>query len=321
MNELDKTQIAALSRVGFIASTGYSGSTLLELILGNNNGVMSVGEMLKIADYFSGRIGDLNCSCGHTLAGCKFWSAVGDRLASLLADGFPGFTDFPLYVENERETIHRIFPTLPEALLLLGSRSLWRASATLPSVHRFTEPARRVFLTYQAIAEVAETPVIVDSSKHPFQAKVLFLTNPKPIRYIFLVRDGRGVALSSVKRNGVNFIEAARWWSRKMRNLHWMLRTIPKERVLIVRYEDLCADPRKEIQRLGNHLSFVPTVDFSNLRLEKRNSHSIGGNPMKNRLSEDSILLDEKWKRELDATELREFSKVAGSTNRIYGYD
>ena len=71
-------------RVGFIASLGHSGSTLLDLILGSHPAVVGLGEVGPSAAPAGGPPADRppECSCGRTATECDFWGAVLPRLAA-----------------------------------------------------------------------------------------------------------------------------------------------------------------------------------------------------------------------------------------------
>ena len=57
----------------YIASTGYSGSTLLESILGSNPRFLNLGEIYKLSYWPV-------CSCGEKVADCAFWRELERRL-------------------------------------------------------------------------------------------------------------------------------------------------------------------------------------------------------------------------------------------------
>ena len=55
-----------------IASAGHSGSTLLDLLLGNHPRVSGAGEMNRLTLYASDRM----CACGATVTNCSYWNQV-----------------------------------------------------------------------------------------------------------------------------------------------------------------------------------------------------------------------------------------------------
>ena len=67
-------------RLVLIASAGHSGSTLLDLLLGNHSGVSSAGEMNRLTLYPEERL----CACGATVAQCPYWSGIRAQLGRAL---------------------------------------------------------------------------------------------------------------------------------------------------------------------------------------------------------------------------------------------
>src|SRR3989337_1492741 len=61
-------------RILYIGGAGRSGSTLIELILGNMPGFFSVGEIRYFWEYVLEE--DLSCGCGEIITSCTFWSKV-----------------------------------------------------------------------------------------------------------------------------------------------------------------------------------------------------------------------------------------------------
>ncbi|NNE43484.1 MAG: hypothetical protein HKN12_04695, partial [Gemmatimonadetes bacterium] len=67
-------------RVVYITGYGRSGSTLLDILIGQADGVTGVGEL----DLLHRDWGERGCSCGKDYDDCEFWSAVEtSRLATL----------------------------------------------------------------------------------------------------------------------------------------------------------------------------------------------------------------------------------------------
>jgi sulfotransferase family protein len=137
---------------------------------------------------------------------------------------------------------------------------------------------------------------------------------------IHLVRDGRGVANSVMKRTGCSIKKAARSWRNN--NIFTLMaqRKIPKGNLLRVRYEDLCRNTIKEMVRI---CAFAG-VNFSDVDFLSNADtlHFIGGSPTakKGRIEVIELKCDEKWKDELSVEDVRAFDKIAGKMNKLYGY-
>ena len=61
-------------KVLFIGGAGRSGSTLLDRLLGQTPGLVSVGEVTNI--WKVGFTDDFPCGCGELFSGCPFWREV-----------------------------------------------------------------------------------------------------------------------------------------------------------------------------------------------------------------------------------------------------
>src|SRR5690242_10887667 len=69
-------------KVLFIAGSGRSGSTLLDMLLGQINGFYSTGELRFIWERGFGQ--NQLCGCGKPFRECDFWTEV-------VKEGFGGF--------------------------------------------------------------------------------------------------------------------------------------------------------------------------------------------------------------------------------------
>ena len=63
-------------RVLFIGGYARSGSTVLDILLGQSEGFCSVGELRFI--WQRGFVEDQRCGCGETFSQCPFWTRVVD---------------------------------------------------------------------------------------------------------------------------------------------------------------------------------------------------------------------------------------------------
>ena len=309
----------------YIAGCSYSGSTLLDMILGSLNKVTAVGEIKRLAEHFPHSTGNGLCTCGQALKECSFWKAVQQNVRDELGDQTISLADIPLRVpeppSDGTKKVHRYVPKLDELLLVAGSRWIWNwmkpFSKSVREQIRTTDNAIKVL---EAIAKVDQSEVIADSSKAPRHLKQLYFADPKRFRVIYLVRDGRGAAWSNCRRNKRTMAESAAWWRRVNQNTQMMMSFIPKSSIYQIRYEDLCTNPQAEIDALCSYLDIENTVDFSSFKIPKDNLHMVSGNPMRFRKDELEIKSDEKWKSELSAEQLSDFEKHAGKMNSKFGY-
>ncbi|MEP0844845.1 MAG: sulfotransferase, partial [Phycisphaerae bacterium] len=272
------------------------------------------------------------CSCGIRLEECGFWRALGDAMArrghSLSATDLHSISS--AYVSRLISPLHRgpRLERLRDAALTLSPT--WRRAFPLVA-------ARNVALV-QAVCEVTGKRMVVDSSKVALRLKYLLREPALDVRVLRLVRDGRGVSLTYMRPyhfadsadpsrraggRGVNYDRlymtarrAARLWRRSNEDAEMLLRGLPRQQWLDLRYEDLCTRPAETLRRIYAFLEVNP--DGGTLDYRSRPHHVIGNGMRLDPSSE--IRLDERWRTVLTARELRAFDRVAGPMNRGYGY-
>jgi len=59
------------TQIVYIMGRGHSGSTVLDLLLGNSPDIESVGELVSGMGRY-----DEQCSCGSPFGNCMYWQAV-----------------------------------------------------------------------------------------------------------------------------------------------------------------------------------------------------------------------------------------------------
>ena len=170
-----------------------------------------------------------------------------------------------------------------------------------------------------AVARLAKTPVVVDSSKNPLRTRSLFFSHPDNLKVIHLVRDGRAVARSWVKAYGkFDYAGATRQWLYRDRAIRMAIRDIPESHRIRVRYEDLCRTPEIVLQRVCGFLGLKYEPEMISYLDGDRHDVHINLRPLD---QQSEIRLDEGWKEEVTPRQLSQFARIAGRLNRLYGYD
>jgi hypothetical protein len=276
----------------YIGGWGRSGSTLLSHLLGELDGMVSVGELRYV--WQAGPAANELCGCGRQFADCEFWQAVG-------REAFGGWehVDVEEVLELEADVLrHRNIP-------LLALPRLFPAHAA--KVGRYAELTGRL---YEAILTVSRAHTVVDSTKNPPYAYFLRRAPGVRLRVLHLVRDSRGVVHSWMKKverpeitgDAAYFEEFSPWKA----GIRWMqcnlafdvlrLRT-PTVRM---RYEALAAEPAAEVARAMRKLG--ENVDVSSLTggsVEVSGQHSVRGNPMRFAHGRQRVKADEAWRRDM----------------------
>jgi Sulfotransferase family len=320
-----------------VTGLGRSGSTILDIVLGNHPQIESVGEVGNLIrtgwisqESLRGidpkRLRRPICTCGKRLdvlyvdtpdEACPFWSSV--RREWVKRTDSDSIESYPK-LQNDFELKRR----LPR--LLYEKR---RPSAPFRSYARLT----RAF--FESIRVVSGKPIIVDSSKSPASAFALGMMPGIDLYLVHLVRDGRGVVTSHKKSFEKNFEAGIMWehkgqpmwktavrWTVKNLASEWVCVQLGPKRTMRLRYEDFVADPKSALERIGSliELDLTDVADAASVGKPMQAGHNIGGN----RTKKSGVITlrpdEEEWKSALSPTEQRISWMLMGWLMRRYGY-
>lgn len=276
-------------QVIYILGSGHSGSTLLDLLLGTHPQILSCGELDNLARY---RSSDKHrCACGEPVPHCSFWREVNGCLQE--RDACLDRTDFDL-------------PSWRQVILLSRARRNDLAR-TYGGVNREL---------FGCLASVNQKSFIVDSSKQA--QRLFFLERSKMIdlKVIHLVRDGRAVMNSFLRKYG-----SARWWRGIYRwtspNVVGLLlrRRFGSQRWLNISYEGLSAKTESTLTEICHFLDI--TYDPIMLNFKGRVAHNIAGNSGVLNSPTADIRMDQRWKYELKFRYRVAFGLAAGWLNKL----
>lgn len=274
----------------YIAGAGRSGSTLLELILGNRPGFFSVGEIRHFWSYW--QMANWRCGCDELLRACPFWLSVVKKLQT---------------VDTELETTSRLaadYNRTRNLVFMSRRKGCYFPAALVAATQNL----------YQSIWAESGTKIIVDSSKAPSHLYLLTQTGAVDLRIIHLVRDSRAVAYSWSKRPkqelGIagpattmptkSSLIAALIWA--IENFFAIYAGQQVAHYTLLRYEDFVQRPdtalNTALQKVG-----LPEQDLSHLKQKSflvEATHSVGGNPL--RFEQDAITIhnDNAWQYSLN---------------------
>ena len=330
-------------RVLEIAGLGRSGSTILDIVLGNHPHIESVGEVGNLT--LNGWISreslqgiDPNkrrvpiCTCGKRLdvlyvdtpeEACPFWSRV--RREWVERADPESIETYPKLRGNFERT--RLALLIQQCLRLLYEKR--RQSASFRSYARLT----RAF--FESIRAVSGKPLIVDSTKSPVRAFAHSLVPGIDLYVVHLVRDGRGVIASRRKTFKKDLRAGIMWdhegypmWRTIVRwiglNLaaEWVCTRLGPKKSMRLRYEDFVADPKGALERIGSliELDLSEVADAACSGKPMQAGHNIGGNRTKK--SEIITLRPDaqEWRAALSPTEQRLSWTLMGWLMRRYGY-
>jgi len=267
-------------KIIYIMGYGRSGSTLLDIILGDNEEIVTTGAL---DNYHVWIDKNLKCACGKNMKSCFYWRKVSKDI---------DFSEEDINLVKKMDSIRSLF--------LLKSRK---------NVKRYCQLTKILF---DSIITNFEKNIIVDSSKtardciyRPVMLSKFCNIELKPV---FLIRDPRGVVWSSMKKHGsperekrdielTRFLRALISWNLT----NFMTLVISKvflKRCLFIKYEDFCKDPINTLLSIKNFAD----IDVDNVinKISQGHSvdigHNIGGNRLRFSKSIDSVQLDESWK-------------------------
>ena len=301
-------------RIVYIAGYGRSGTTLLDIALGQHSAIAGAGEVATLSRHVWSS--NEYCSCGQPASNCPLWGPIGRQWTG----NFPPASSMAEY-KRDQENIESI---------LSSHRILRRALGR----QTFKSYADETFRLLQAIRQHSGKEVIVDSSKLPGRALALASIPGIDLSVIHLVRDGRGVAWSLLQgyrrdlKAGLQkeikpksaLRTAARWCVVNVvtEALRWKL---GPGRYIRVKYEDLVVDPVRTLERIGGMID----LDLADIAQKLRGgepiepSHQIAGNRLRMNKS-IRLVRDEAWRTQMPATERAAFDRLGGWLLRRYGY-
>lgn len=304
----EKSEIQVL----YLGGLGRSGTTLLERLLSQIDGMQALGE--TVHGWVRSLHNDDKCGCGDPFSKCEFWQQVGK-------DAFGGWPQ----VDTERvETLRHQVDRLRRVPALLARSSRGLDEYLFYYVH-----------LYRAVQAVSGAHWLVDSSKHASLAHCLRHSAEIELRVVHVVRDPRAVAYSwskFVERPDVTSTDSDAYMSRyspPRTAVMWMaentaietLRTrgVPVHRV---RYEDFVEDPQQTVSSI---LAFVGLPDSGTLSIQDhavnlRRTHTLSGNPMRFDTGEIVISPDIEWQDRLPTADRRTVGAMTWPLAHRYSY-
>lgn len=305
----------------FIMSSGHSGSTLLNMILGTHSAMVAVGELTHLPKNLAL---DSLCSCGARISACKFWQdVIADVSVSLGAELSTDPYQLDLGYIDGVKVVDRYKMTL-------GYRARWklvhlliyaRLARNLPVsgglLSPFAAGCANTLLLNDSIRRVSGARIVVDASKSYLKGLGLYLAQPAATRLILLTRDGRANLYSRLRRGTAPGRSLRSWQNFYQRALPLLQRNVPDAHRWSIKYESLATHPEREIAKICDWLG----VPYEPEMLEFRATvhHLAEGNRMRGK-GDSKIQFDEAWKSGMRAADLAFFERHAGALNRSLGY-
>lgn len=298
-----------------------SGSTVIGRLLGELEGFHCAGEVRLLWSGLT-KTAVRRCGCGVLLRSCPLWLAVTEELASKHSE----FAD-----PEENLRVQQV---------VLGRHHQWRRTPGLlglgingaqrhPDVLRFS---RLLGATFEALAAVTGSRILVDSSKKPDYAAILRLAPGVAVSYLHLVRDPRGTLFSHIRRRANDgSVGSAHPVKALHRSASWVLVNLgaaavcgrhQSGRSLLVRYETFVEEPRRTIEDIAAFVdefpAIVPIGPDGTAQLGP--THTAHGN--ENRLTSGEVVLsaDLRWERDMHPFDRWASTIISGPLMRRYHY-
>jgi hypothetical protein len=135
------------------------------------------------------------------------------------------------------------------------------------------------------------------------------------LRLVILARDVRGFA-GSAKRRGHD-IESEAWtWKYEQQVVAEIAQSLPPNHTMLIRYEDICADPAGQLMSVHRFLGVepVPPPDVVIPR-----EHHVLGNRIRLQKSL-RVRASSAWEEMLTPAEVEKVVAIAGDVNARLGY-
>ncbi|MEO8509644.1 MAG: sulfotransferase [Chloroflexota bacterium] len=297
----------------FLASSAYSGSTLLSYLLGAHPDIATVSA--ASGGRRQSRIDEYRCSCGRLLNECPFWMEVRERMVARGHADFElghfrlGFDQAPGSRRERMRTGSLRWNRLETARDLILDR-LTERGATMAAVGRRNADFAAVVMA------VSGGSVYVDASKERMRIRHLRRFLPMPLKVIHLVRDVRGVATSALHHGSSaagGADAAARNWAATNRTILRHLDDLPPEDHMTVWYEQLCSETEATMSNLYAFCG-VDRSRAADPLLADAEQHLIGNRRRLSAWSE--ITLDERWRSELSPGQQARILGLGSSVQR-----
>jgi len=321
---IDSERVSVL----FIGGPSRGGSTLLDRMLGQIEGIAAVGELRYI--WERGFMQRRYCGCGQPFWKCEFWQAViRDALGQVKPEDGTRYFRLARSVDRPRYIPLMVSPWINPDF-----------------ERRLREYQGLMLVLYRSIQKISGAELVVDSSKEPASAYMLSAIPEIRLHLVHLVRDSRGVAHSwmrhklirpgadpSLDESYMNRIGPVRSaWAWGYRNLAiellgsrwawWRQGADLACSYTLLRYEDLVRHPahslEKALSALGQENADLSFIQGKIVKLSA--THTVFGNPMRFQHGPLELMLDEDWRRAMQPGHRRIVTAITLLWLMKYGY-
>ncbi|HET8600734.1 MAG TPA: sulfotransferase [Segeticoccus sp.] len=300
----------------YFAGSGRSGTTIINNILGQLDGVFAAGELRYL--WQRGLVEDHRCGCGLPFSECPLWQSVMDRLgaAADLSDA------------------HGIGPRLLRRLRIAHVPAMVaRRAVGRPAVPPHRDD-RIIGDLYRCVADATQADLVVDSSKLPPYGLLLTQLPGLDVRILHVVRDSRATAFSwrrhkatGDEREHHGEMPRQPIWKSSLLWLLWnaltqLLWRRHPDRYLRITYEQFADEPYQVMSRIAAWLGVdpgaLPFETSDSVRLAP--THSVAGNPDRHSTGTKKIRQDGEWRIAMAPRDRRVVTALTAAGLRCFGY-
>lgn len=305
----------------YIASTGRSGSTLLDMLLGSHSQIATAGEIQILPHEMINNGVNQPCGCGQPIAECPFWHQIIEQVQPL-AKPQPQIH----YFREQHNTSHTL---RYKHLLEFHYKNILESQQDVIDIY-----GRNNYQLFEKFLDITEqfTQVkptwIVDASKDPYRLLWLVKSDLFNIKVLHLVKNPKAFAYSMTRRilNNENYRGQA-YKLTIQKTVSWLIHNYLIRKIaqnylsssdyLLVNYEKLASEPQKTFQEVLNLIGCQSESNFEQ-EFKSNTIHTIAGNPM--RYKPRKIILDEAWKNSFPFWYQKTVDLIAYFSKAKYGY-
>ncbi len=261
------------TRYLYIMGRGNSGSTMLDIVLGNSEHLVSTGELVSGIVNSKGL-----CGCGLNFSKCSFWNSVKEKYEN----------------QSDYDWGHTGEMIRKQANI----KSLWHTLVTGKTNRGIQELVKNHDNITNSITEIAQKNCVVDSSKEFTRA--LFLSRfTKNYKIIHLIKDPNDIVASKVFRlttgtpyrflrsnyKGPVFIFVL------LNSISWtignsigeIIKYFAGKNYMRLKFEDFIADPKNNLDMISKFINYDLNDVYQRIVDDQpfKINHNLGGNRIK----------------------------------------
>jgi len=254
-----------MKKLVYITGSGKSGSTLLDIILGDTENAFSIGELNHL--FREGLIEKEYCTCNAIVKDCEIWKEVLFYWREKATMSQKEYRQFQIYYESKKQILK----------LLKELKN--------PST-KFTVFLNDTQILYNEISKVSKCDILVDSSKSVARALILnkIYASDKLVvvhlikRFSYVLNSNKKIVKKDIKQ-GIEFSRD----KRRASYVFYFLKIWLLENLIIYKYLN---KKRKVIpfEKYINHTNDIVDMVFGRVENKKNTynpKHMMAGNHMR----------------------------------------